>query len=65
MLLIRRKKPKTEPPRPPEPPASNPDPDAADWSDVTLPPVPTRRPRRAATARGRAARLWLAIRRRP
>lgn len=62
MLLIRKKKPRAEPPRPPEPPT--PDPAAADWSDATLPPLPTRRPRRAVIARGRAARMWLALRRR-
>lgn len=65
MLLIRRKKPKIEPPRPPELPAPNPDLDLADWSDATLPPVPTRRPRRRAAAdRGQSARPWWATRKR-
>jgi hypothetical protein len=64
MLLIRKKKPRTDPPRPPEPPAPLPDPAGADWADVTLPPVPTRRPRRAVIARDRAARMWKRLRNR-
>lgn len=64
MLLIRRKKPRTDPPRRPEPPVQPLDPAEADWADVTLPPVPTRRPRRAAIARDRAARMWKRLRNR-
>lgn len=70
MLLIRKKKPRPDPPRPPELPAPllDPtellDPAGADWADVTLPPVPTRRPRRAAIARDRAARMWHRLRNR-
>lgn len=64
MLLIRKKKPRTAQPPPPEPPVSLPDPAEADWAEVTLPPVPTRRPRRAVIARDRAARMWKRLRNR-